>query len=367
MSKKSYQSLQSSLPKAVRAPFSDYNSSCYNFLALWPCIRASVSGLGSELGDAKFLPGEIYLRAIDEVRKLRHQQESHMKVDGVVQIEFSEIELLSMEVTGHHGLHDKNRAGWDHIKGMHAALAMLSRIAYVFMHGSVELFQDVKVAFVHAHAIMLLFFLIRKDFAFVALQHANSRHLCHATCRKSSSPAKFGEALLLCELINFLWTLRVEISKTVKAMVMLKESHEEKTLGIKLRGEKCGQFLYEVLRPMVVSKKSKIVTTTLDKKTEFAGVGEGVLPGSSPIRNDEYLLVNSSSVVADRHFCHLCADVSKIINGLQIEFWVRSYLEYEKAGFDIHGVYALQPAPYAQHDPYNEQQKITLFNGGVAK
>ncbi|RUS26476.1 hypothetical protein BC938DRAFT_470724 [Jimgerdemannia flammicorona] len=88
MSKKSYQSLQSSLPKAVRAPFSDYNSSisdilkqviapltnisgsseipcsardvftpdnnpsdiglseaCYNFLALWPCIRASVSGL----------------------------------------------------------------------------------------------------------------------------------------------------------------------------------------------------------------------------------------------------------------------------------------------------------------------------------
>ncbi|RUP44702.1 hypothetical protein BC936DRAFT_149109 [Jimgerdemannia flammicorona] len=339
MSKKSYQSLQSSLPKAVRAPFSDYNSSisdilkqkslvgmyaalhskaplanepcgskhyimdrvfnqfardvftpdnnpsdiglseaCYNFLALWPCIRASVSGLGSELGDAKFLPGEIYLRAIDEVRKLRHQQESHMKADGVVQIGFSEIELLSMEVAGHHGLHDKNRAGWDHIKGMHAALAMLSRIAYVFMHGSVELFQDVKVGFVHAHGKTLHLWLFNMPTPGIFVMQRVA---------KAAVPAKFGEALLLCELINFLWTLRVEISKTVKAMVMLKESHEEKTLGIKLRGEKCGQFLYEVLRPMVVSKKSKIVTTTLDKKTEFAGVGEGVLPGSSPIRNDE--------------------------------------------------------------------------------
>ena len=54
-----------------------------------------------------------------------------------------------------------------------------------------------------------------------------------------------------------------------------------------MRGEKCGQFLYEALRPVVASQRSKIVTITLDKKTEFAGVGEDVLPGSSPIRDDE--------------------------------------------------------------------------------
>ncbi|RUP47264.1 hypothetical protein BC936DRAFT_145925 [Jimgerdemannia flammicorona] len=275
MSKKLYQSLQSSLPKAARAPFVDYNSSitdilkqcafdqylwtlrnplqvcwmlsirkhhlptsrvgssyvrsadwsflllvarevftpdnnpsdiglseaCYDFLALWPCIRASVSGLGSELGNAKFLPGEIYLRAIDEVRKLRHQLESHMKVDGVVQIDFSEIELLSMEVTGHHGLRDKNRAGWDHIKGTHAALAMLSRIAYIFMHGSVELFQDVKVAFVHAHGTSLHLWLFNMSTPGIFVMQRVA---------KATVPAKFGEALLLCELINFLWTLRVE-------------------------------------------------------------------------------------------------------------------------------------------------------------
>ncbi|RUS20437.1 hypothetical protein BC937DRAFT_95208 [Endogone sp. FLAS-F59071] len=216
-----------------------------------------------------------------------------MKADGVVQIDFAEIELLSMEVTGHHDLHDKNRAGWDHVKGMHAALAMLSRIAYIFMHGSLEVFQDIKVAFVHAHGTSLHLWLFNMPTPGIFVMQRVA---------KATVPAKFGEALLLCELINFLWTLRgfspnsltlflfvaqVEISKTMKALVKLKESHGEKTLGINLLGEKRGQVLYEVLRPVVASQRSKIVTTTLDKKAEFAGVGEDVLPGSSPNRDDE--------------------------------------------------------------------------------
>ncbi|RUP46779.1 hypothetical protein BC936DRAFT_146531 [Jimgerdemannia flammicorona] len=150
---------------------------CYNHLALWPCMYTAISGLTSNLGNLKFLPyvyqipvkysisltltyyiiwsqsgrGERYLEAIDEIRKFRHQEESHMKVDGIVCTEFANIELLSMEVTGHHGLHDKSRAGWDHVKGSCALLAMLSRIAYIFPQGSIELFQEVRVAFVHAH------------------------------------------------------------------------------------------------------------------------------------------------------------------------------------------------------------------------
>ncbi|RUS28847.1 hypothetical protein BC938DRAFT_481376, partial [Jimgerdemannia flammicorona] len=176
MSKKLYQSLQSSLQRIDRAPFADYGSSisdimaqeclegmlealrlkappvnesrgskyyildrvfnqfardvfmsddspsdigasevCYNHLALWPCMYAAVSGLTFGLGNAKFFPGEIYLKATDEIQKLRHEPDpSRMKVDGVVRIDFAQIELLSMEVTGHHGLHDNNRAGWDH-------------------------------------------------------------------------------------------------------------------------------------------------------------------------------------------------------------------------------------------------------------
>ncbi|RUP00771.1 hypothetical protein BC936DRAFT_140705 [Jimgerdemannia flammicorona] len=162
MPKKLYQSLQSSLPRADRAPFADYSSSiseiltqislegmlealrskappvneprgskhyimdrvfnqfardvfmpddsvsgigvsevCYNHLALWPCMYAAVSGLTSGLGNATFQPGELYLKAIDEVRRFRHQPESRMKVDGVVHIDFAQIELLSMEVSGH--------------------------------------------------------------------------------------------------------------------------------------------------------------------------------------------------------------------------------------------------------------------------
>ncbi|RUS31357.1 hypothetical protein BC938DRAFT_477991 [Jimgerdemannia flammicorona] len=133
---------------------------CYNYLALWPCM------------------GEKNLDAIDEIRRFRHQEESHMKVDGVVYTEFDHIELLSMEVTGHHGLHDKSRAGWDHVKGLCALLNMLSRIAYIFPHGSSELFQEVKVAFVHAH----------EKAALVALWYAVTWHLFDATNLEGNSP-----------------------------------------------------------------------------------------------------------------------------------------------------------------------------------
>ncbi|RUS14528.1 hypothetical protein BC938DRAFT_477318, partial [Jimgerdemannia flammicorona] len=298
MSKKLYQSLQSSFQRIDRAPFADYGSSisdilaqeclegmlealrlkappvnesrgskyyildrvfnqfardvfmsddspsdigtsevCYNHLALWPCMYAAVSGLTFGMGNAKFFPGEIYLKATDEIQKLRHVPDpSRMKVDGVVRIDFAQIELLSMEVTGHHGLHDNNRAGWDHAKGFHATLAMLSRIAYAFMHGSVELFHDIKVVFVHAHETFLHLWLFNMSSPGIFVMQRIA---------KAKVPAKFEESFLLCELINFLWTLRVEISKTMKALVRLKASHVEKAIAIKVLGERRGQYLYE--------------------------------------------------------------------------------------------------------------------------
>jgi hypothetical protein len=249
----------------------------YNYLALWPCMYAAISGLTSNLGNLKFQPGEKNLDAIDEIRRFRHQEESHMKVDGVVYTEFDHIELLSMEVTGHHGLHDKSRAGWDHVKGLCALLAMLSRIAYIFPHGSSELFQEVKVAFVHAHEKALHLWLFGMPSPGIFLMQRIS---------KAIVPSKFDEAWLLCDLINFLWTLRVEVLKATKILEKLKTSHAKKALAIRL-GESRGQCLYDLLRPVTSPSKSRITTTTLNKKTEYVKVGEHVLPGSSPDRLED--------------------------------------------------------------------------------
>ncbi|RUP51524.1 hypothetical protein BC936DRAFT_147649 [Jimgerdemannia flammicorona] len=273
---------------------------CYNYLALWPCMYAAISGLTSNLGNLKFQPyripnsfvkysGEKNLDAIDEIRRFRHQEESHMKVDRVVYTEFDHIELLSMEVTGHHGLHDKSRAGWDHVKGLCALLNMLSRIAYIFPHGSSELFQEVKVAFVHAHALVLWLTSIRtcREALHLWLFGMPSPGIFFMQrISKAIVPSKFDETWLLCDLINFLWTLRVEVLKTTKILEKLKTSHAKKALAIRL-GESRGQCLYELLRPVTSPSKSRITTTTLDKKTEYAKVGEHVLPGSSPDRLED--------------------------------------------------------------------------------
>lgn len=94
--------------------------------------------------------GELELTAVAKVQTLRKQYASHHKADGVAYTEESHVELLFLETTGHHGLSDFQRAGWDHIKGMNGALAMLALIAYNFPYGSVEALKDVNVVFIHA-------------------------------------------------------------------------------------------------------------------------------------------------------------------------------------------------------------------------
>ncbi|RUS29695.1 hypothetical protein BC938DRAFT_480359 [Jimgerdemannia flammicorona] len=124
---------------------------CYNYLALRPCLYAAINGMTtSTFGDVEFSPGEIDLLAVAKVRALRNQTELQHKADGVVYTENLHMELLFLETTGHHGLSDRPRACWDHVKGMNGVLAMLARIAYAFPHGSVEDFKNVKVAFIHA-------------------------------------------------------------------------------------------------------------------------------------------------------------------------------------------------------------------------
>ncbi|RUP52454.1 hypothetical protein BC936DRAFT_147090 [Jimgerdemannia flammicorona] len=192
-----------------------------------------------------------------------------MKVDGVVCTEFSHTELLSMEVIGHDWLQDESGT----ILRGHAPCWLCCRVLRMFSRMDlIELLQVVRVAFVHAH----------ENSALVALWHAFTRHLFDATNLEGNGPSKFDEAWLLCELINFLWTLRIEVLNTTKIL----EKHMEKALEIELGG-RCGQYLYDVLRPVTSPPESKIATTTLDKKTEYARVGEHVLPGSSPVREED--------------------------------------------------------------------------------
>ncbi|RUP43215.1 hypothetical protein BC936DRAFT_137468 [Jimgerdemannia flammicorona] len=238
---------------------------CYNYLVLWPCLYAAINGMTtSTFGDMEFSPGEIDLLAVAEVQALRNQTELQHKADGVVHTEHLHIELLFLETTGHHGLSDRPRACWDHVKGMTGVLAMLARIAYAFPHGSADDFKNVKVAFIQARGDYLHLWTVNMPSPGIYVMQRVIKALV---------PTFFLEKHHLVSLINFFWTVRVEISKMIDALEKLKKTHVANELAIMLKGNRSGIYLPDLLKP---------VKNILNKKTDYAGVGR-IDPKSSPI------------------------------------------------------------------------------------
>ncbi|RUP11957.1 hypothetical protein BC936DRAFT_139920 [Jimgerdemannia flammicorona] len=217
----------------------------------------------STFGDMEFSPGEIDLLAVAKVRALRNQTELQHKADGVVYTENLHMELLFLETTGHHSLSDRPKACWDHVKGMNGVLAMLARIAYAFPHGSVEDFKNVKVAFIHARGDYLHLWTVSMPSPGIYVMQRVIKALV---------PVSLSEIHHLVSLINFFWTVRVEISNMIDVLEKLKKTYVANELAIMLKGNRSGIYLPNLLKPV----------ENIPKKTDYAGVGS-IDPKSSPI------------------------------------------------------------------------------------
>ncbi|RCH92266.1 hypothetical protein CU097_012392 [Rhizopus azygosporus] len=86
--------------------------------------------------------------------KLSGQQEDDRncyKADGVFRLlKLCNIEVLLLEASGAYGSTDKTKKPFDHHKGMFDMLPMLKSTLDEFRYASVEIFDEVKVLFIHA-------------------------------------------------------------------------------------------------------------------------------------------------------------------------------------------------------------------------
>lgn len=88
----------------------------FNHQIVWPVIILAVKTVAAAIPTIKFYPGELLLDSSDE----------DYKADGLIKLDGMEICLL--ETSGHYGLTELPRFGYDHIKGSFGALTFLRKI-----------------------------------------------------------------------------------------------------------------------------------------------------------------------------------------------------------------------------------------------
>ncbi|KAI7892165.1 uncharacterized protein EV154DRAFT_543377 [Mucor mucedo] len=104
--------------------------------------------------DVGFFPGEEHLLSMTRQLKQKGQFKDGRfcyNADGVIRLQdFHDIEVCVAEVSGVFKNTDMTKVNFDHHKGMFAVLSMLKTVADELKYASLDIFQTVKIFFVHA-------------------------------------------------------------------------------------------------------------------------------------------------------------------------------------------------------------------------
>ncbi|CAO3699877.1 hypothetical protein G6F70_007182 [Rhizopus microsporus] len=126
----------------------------FNSCLIHPFLKATINAINSNNYGCTFLPGKEPLASTSKQLKLSCQQEdgrSCYKADGVFRLlKRCNIEVLLLGAAGVYESTDKTKKPFDHHKGMFGKLSMLKSILDEFRYASVEIFDEVKVLFIHA-------------------------------------------------------------------------------------------------------------------------------------------------------------------------------------------------------------------------
>ncbi|CAJ0642689.1 11334_t:CDS:2 [Entrophospora sp. SA101] len=114
----------------------------YGGFIIHPTLMWLLEGLESRL---KYVPGEVALDCIDSCRSRYKQLDISQLCDGVFKA--SNLKLAHLEMSGGHGLIDKLRSTWDHVKGFIGYLYMLDELACKYPNANPVLFCLIKVYF----------------------------------------------------------------------------------------------------------------------------------------------------------------------------------------------------------------------------
>lgn len=122
---------------------------------LYPFLKAIGRAVARDVDNtgAQFKTGETYLKAMTmqlKAMELHKDDKSQYKADGLIILySIEKLELVLLETSSQFGNTDLSKINYDHHKGLFGCLAMLKTVAEEFYLGSLELFQRIKVFFIH--------------------------------------------------------------------------------------------------------------------------------------------------------------------------------------------------------------------------
>ncbi|KAI7904174.1 uncharacterized protein BX663DRAFT_559893 [Cokeromyces recurvatus] len=151
----------------------------------------------------KFIPGETRVQAINFELKRRGLSLSHYyNADGILLDKDFDLELVILETTGPFGLKDITRETTDHIKAAYGLLAMSHKIAYCYEYADANIFNKLKVYFIHAADERIRFR------AVLPIDHTGTKK-------------KF------MDITNMMWELKTSIDHSHELLHENKRSHEK--------------------------------------------------------------------------------------------------------------------------------------------
>ncbi|CAJ0768895.1 20046_t:CDS:2, partial [Entrophospora sp. SA101] len=189
----------------------DASEASYGGFIIHPTLMWLLEGLESHV---KYLPGEIALDCIDSCRLRYKQSDVSQLCDGVFKVD--NLELAHLEMSGGHGLIDKPRSTWDHVKGFVGCLYMLDELANKFTNGNPVLFCSIKVFFLHT---------LEDRMELWSMMMVSAEVFLFERIKKVTVPVLFDDRDKLCDYLDLLWTFKIKLEETTEIIKKLRSDH----------------------------------------------------------------------------------------------------------------------------------------------
>ncbi|PHZ13654.1 uncharacterized protein RHIMIDRAFT_305694 [Rhizopus microsporus ATCC 52813] len=194
-----------------KSPSLGDNEVIFNHKLIWPLFEMACSH-----SCLKFIPGEVLLSSTDEP----------YNADAVVK--FENIEICLLETSGHYGLNDKGRFGYDHVKGAFGAISMIRHAYKKYQYATKTTAQELRVFFMHAKEKKLNLWSLE----FVSLNVQILQRIAVADI-----PETEHHSAQILHMGNFAYKLQTEIASSVDVLKKMRKEHNDYMISAELSDE----------------------------------------------------------------------------------------------------------------------------------
>ncbi|KAG1183379.1 hypothetical protein G6F36_008492 [Rhizopus arrhizus] len=166
------------------------------------------------------------------------------KADGVVRLqEAHDIEICVVEVSGEYLNQETRKIYFDHHKANYGCLAMLKTIADQYKYASVDVFEQLKIYFVHAADNKIkLWSLSYQDEVF----HFWREGVLNI------EPKFEDKEMYQQDAINYYWTFKCKLEETLDTIKKLQISHKDNRKKSRYNSGETPKLLSEIINPSII-------------------------------------------------------------------------------------------------------------------